>query len=108
VAGVLDAGLTIQVSRETEAVRVTLAGTLDSETAAQVRSQLKPMLRDSPGTLLIDLNGVSYVDRPGVDALVHAARVAHRLGGRVALVHCPDQVHRMLAALGRDRLFTYQ
>jgi len=98
----------VQVTREGAGVRAVLAGSLDGETAARVRSRLKPLLKEGPRSVLFDLGSVSYVDRSGVDSLVHAARIAHRLGGEVTLARCPDQVRKMLAALGYDQLFAYQ
>ncbi len=95
----------IGVERDGSTVTVRLAGALDASVAPRVRSQIKPALRDGACTLILDMGAVSYIDQSGVDSLVHAARLAHRLNGRVTLIHCPDQVLRLLAALGHDRLF---
>ncbi|HEX3000744.1 MAG TPA: STAS domain-containing protein [Armatimonadota bacterium] len=104
----LDTEIKIAVHRDGQTVHVQLAGVLDSTAAPHVRSSIKPALKEGATDLILDLSDVSYVDQTGVDGLIHAARIARRLGGQVVLRNCPEQVIRLLAALGRDHLFTYR
>ncbi|NLC58137.1 MAG: STAS domain-containing protein [Armatimonadetes bacterium] len=96
--------LSVEIRRSGSTIHVELAGTLDAEGAARVRAHLKPALKDSPDRVVLNLQAVAYVDQSGIDALVHAGRVAQRLGGRLVLDQCPEQVSRLLTALGHDRL----
>ena len=72
--------LDITVSRERDVVIAAVTGDVDISTVAQLRECLFE-LADGGGTLIVDLNRVTFIDSAGLGALIGAARRAVAHGG---------------------------
>jgi anti-sigma B factor antagonist len=97
----MGAALTITVSSERGAVIAAVAGEIDISTVAQLRERLFE-LADSGGTLIVDLNQVTFIDSAGLGALVGTARRVAEHGGSLHAV-CSQQPRRLLWMTGVDR-----
>ena len=65
--------LTITVRSERGVVIAAVTGEIDISTVAQLRERLFE-LADNGGTLIVDLNRVTFIDSAGLGALVGTAR----------------------------------
>lgn len=82
---------------------VTAAGTIDRTTALQLRSMLLQAIgRDGPYVVL-DLNGVDFIDEIGLDALQRTAARAGALGGHFRLAAPRPAIAARLRDAGLDR-----
>jgi anti-anti-sigma factor len=84
-------------------VRVVLVGELDIASAGELEEQLAAIEADSPGTLVLDLRRVEFIDSTGLRALIAADERARSEGRRLALVRGPDAVARLLTVTQLDQ-----
>jgi anti-sigma B factor antagonist len=94
--------LTITVRSERGAVIAAVTGEIDISTAAQLRERLFE-LADNGGTLIVDLNRVTFIDSAGLAALVGTARRVARHGGSLHAVCSRPQTRKLLWMTGVDR-----
>jgi anti-sigma B factor antagonist len=77
-------------------VVVVLRGELDVAEAAKVATSLA-VVAASGFTVIVDLEGLEFIDSSGLAALVHARHHARRAGSDLLLAAPQQQVLRMLA-----------
>lgn len=83
---------------------VSAVGTIDRTTALQLRSMLLEALgRDGPYVVL-DLDGVDYIDEIGLNALQRTAARAGTLGGHFRLAAPRPAIATRLHDAGLDRM----
>jgi anti-sigma B factor antagonist len=91
------------IDREGEAVVVRLQGELDLYNAPALRSALLDATSDATGRLVVDLDGVRFIDSTALGVLVEARQ---RLGpAAFALAAPPLETRRALEISGLDRHF---
>lgn len=78
---------------------ISLAGSLDSSSAPQVREELERLVPDH-GSVLLDLSLMSYMSSAGLRVLLLVYRWARRSGTRVTLAHVLPEVQEVMAATG--------
>jgi anti-sigma B factor antagonist len=80
-------------------------GEVDAYSAPQFREALREM--DGEGAhLLVDLDGVDFMDSSGLGVLIGALKRAREQRGELALVCTGQNLLRLLAITGLDRVFT--
>lgn len=90
--------------RRDGAVIVSLAGELDLYNAEEVRRALLDTLADAPELLVVDLEGVTFIDSTALGVLIEArSRMNDRGGFRLAAPGL--EVRRALEVSGLDRHF---
>ncbi len=75
-------------------VRVT--GEIDLVTAPLLRREIMSTLATSRGGAVVDLDGVEFIDTPGIDALIAAANKAREHGGQLVVQNPGPVVERVL------------
>src|SRR5262249_18352760 len=92
------------IDRNEDAVVVSLAGELDLYNAEQVRSALLDACSTEPEVLVVDLEGVRFIDSTALGVLIEArSRMADRGGFRLAAPGL--ETRRALEVSGLDRHF---
>jgi anti-anti-sigma factor len=94
--------LTITVRSERGVVIAAITGEIDISTVPQLRERLFE-LADNGGTLIVDLNRVTFIDSAGLGALVGTARRADAHGGSLHAVYSRPQTRKLLWMTGVDR-----
>jgi anti-anti-sigma factor len=94
--------LDIEVRDEQGCVIAAVAGEIDVSTVAQFRERLLE-LADDGGTLIVDLNRVTFIDSTGLGALVATAGRAAEHGGSLYAVCAQPQPRRLLWMTGVDK-----
>jgi anti-sigma B factor antagonist len=94
--------LDITVRDERGVVVAAVAGEIDISSVAQLRERLYE-LADNGGTLIVDLNRVTFIDSAGLGALVGTARRAAENGGSLYAVCAQPQPRRLLWLTGVDK-----
>lgn len=90
--------------RRDGAVIVSLTGELDLYNAEEVRRALLDTLADGPELLVVDLEGVTFIDSTALGVLIEArSRMNDRTGFRLAAPGL--EVRRALEVSGLDRHF---
>jgi anti-sigma B factor antagonist len=94
--------LAITVRSERGVVIAAITGEIDISAVAQLRERLFE-LADNGGTLIVDLNRVTFIDSAGLGALVGTARRAAAHGGSLHAVCSRPQTRKLLWMTGVDR-----
>ena len=64
---------------------VLLLGELDIDTASELRAVLDPLVENGPGEIVLDCNGLSFIDSSGIAALISAQKRLGSKGRRLVL-----------------------
>jgi anti-anti-sigma factor len=94
--------LDIAVRTERGVVIAAVTGEIDISTVAQLRERLYE-LADNGGTLIVDLNRVTFIDSTGLGALVGTARRVAGHGGSLYAVCSQPQPRKLLWTTGVDK-----
>jgi anti-anti-sigma factor len=78
-------------------VHVALVGELDLSTVAKVQEELRRVEASSPGTVVVDLSKLTFLDSTGLRCIVTADERAREEGRRMVIVRGPDAVQRVFA-----------
>ena len=82
----------IDVTQSSGVAIVAPRGDLDMATVPDVRRTLAGLLDRGQARLLVDLDGVGYIDSSGIGALIAAMKQARAAGGDVRLCALQDDV----------------
>jgi anti-sigma B factor antagonist len=99
--------LTIETTSAATRVELTLAGELDLVSAPKLEAELMAVETSDAGNLLIDLEGVQFVDSTGLRVLLGAARRAAVSEHKLALRHVDGQVRRLFEMAGVVEQFSF-
>lgn len=94
----------ITLSTETDPMVTAVAGRLDLRTAPELRAQVSAALVAGPGSMIIDLSNVEFIDSSGLGVLIGLHKQAAAQGGRVTLVP-PSGSARQIFALTRTESY---
>ena len=94
--------LSVTVRSERCVVVAEVAGEIDVSTVPSLKERLFP-LADGGRPLIVDLNGITFIDSTGLGALVATARRASEHGGSLHAVCSQPQTRRLLWLTGVDR-----
>jgi anti-sigma B factor antagonist len=97
--------LKIDSVRDGKAGILTLTGEVDIYTSPELKSALAAAAADGASTLIVNLNGVGFIDSSGLGVLVGALRRAREAGGDLRIVSAQEGVARILRITGLDRVF---
>lgn len=88
------------VSSADSVVRVTAVGEVDSSSAPLLRSELESALDGGPRELVVDLDGVTFLDSAGLSVLAGAHRTASERGVSLRVLASGRAVIRPLQITG--------
>ncbi len=91
---------TYRVDRETDVVTIHLAGEVDLAAAPRVESAIDEALAGETSDIVIDLDGVTFLDSTGLRVLVAAHSMCKAEGRSLTLVNPSVSVSRILEITG--------
>ena len=83
--------------------RVILAGELDIASTNELERELEALEANSPGTLILDLRKVDFIDSTGLRAVIAADERARSAGRRFIVVRGSSAVERLFNVTQLDR-----
>jgi anti-sigma B factor antagonist len=83
---------------------VAIAGEADVTNREDLRGVLDGEVALQPGTLILDLSGLRFMDSSALHVILQANRALDRNGGMMALVAPQDAVAKMLRLTTADRI----
>jgi anti-sigma B factor antagonist len=95
--------LDVTIEQHPGQTRVVLIGELDIASTQDLENELSAVEANSPGTVVLDLRRVEFIDSTGLRALVAADERARSAGRRLAVVRGPDAVERLLTVTQLDQ-----
>lgn len=75
---------------------VKLAGRLDLLSASEVKQQLARIIAEGQRRIVVDLDGVTFVDSSGLGALISGLKAARQAGGDLRIARPPEQARVIL------------
>ena len=96
----------LDVGEQSGAHVVTVVGEIDISTAPELRRRLSTLVDDGAGRVIVDLEGVEFLDSTALSVLIGARRRLERQGRDLELVCTRAPVLRVLAVTGLARYFT--
>ena len=91
---------------ERQGTVVAVRGELDINTAPELRAALMEAIEQHPGErLIVDLEGLEFVDSAGLGILIGGRKRAQTGGGDLVLVSTGRNVGRLLQLTGLTRVF---
>ncbi|MFB6808283.1 STAS domain-containing protein [Streptomyces sp. NPDC056387] len=101
-------GIEVEARGPTAVVRV--SGEMDIDRAEDLRQALYAVLSDAqrPHTVVVDLQGLSFCDSSGLNALLNARAAAAESGQTLYLAAPREQFVRVLEITGALELFTIE
>ena len=83
-----------------------LEGDFDSRNAASAKERIRATIEEGCDCILINLEGVPYMDSAGLGTLVSALKATSERGGVICLSCLTDQVRMVIELTRLDRVFT--
>ncbi len=80
-------------------------GEIDAYTSPQLRTELRDLIDRGSTAVLVDLEGVGFMDSTGLGVLVGALKRLREHEGRMALVCTQPPLLRILRITGLDQVF---
>ncbi|QGP94051.1 STAS domain protein [Neomoorella glycerini] len=99
--------LQVFFSMEGKELWVRVKGEVDLESADALRRELEASLDHArPEVLLLDLEGVTFMDSSGLGVILGRYRRLKKQGGRVVICRPQPQVRRLLEISGLSKIMT--
>jgi anti-sigma B factor antagonist len=97
------AQLEITTEKGEDRTQIALVGELDIASAPQFEESLEAAEADSPGTVVLDLRGVEFIDSTGLRAVIAADERARSGGRRFVIVRGTAAVERVFSVTQLDQ-----
>jgi anti-sigma B factor antagonist len=82
-----------------------VGGEIDLFSAPQLKEEIRRLIGNGTGRLLINLDQVSFMDSTGLGVLLGALKRVRGRDGALAIVCPPGPVHRVLTLTGLHKVF---
>ncbi|WP_094585943.1 STAS domain-containing protein [Synechococcus sp. BO 8801] len=82
------------------------SGLLDAQSGAELRSSIGSLLNEKTGDILIDFQGIDFMDSSGFGALVSVLKRVREHGKQLYLCSLTSQVRIVLELTGTEKVFT--
>ena len=93
------------IDTEENTVIAHLSGEVDHHNAAELRSDIDLAIeRHRPQTLVLDFDGVTFMDSSGIGLVMGRYKAVKSLGGCVIIENTGSQIRKVMRLAGLDRL----
>ena len=93
------------VQRNSTETTLTLRGSLDINTAAQLAEEIDRIVAGKPTKVMVDLSALDLIDSSGVAALVKLYKGVRTAGGALQITGARDQPLAIFKLLRMDKVF---
>ena len=94
-----------EIRRAGDAIVIALVGEIDLHHTPEVHKALVAACQQKPKQLVVNLEGVSYLDSSGIGTLVEVFRRVNGYGGALALCGLNDRVYSVFEITKLDKFF---
>ena len=82
-----------------------VGGEVDLSTAASLRARIEQIVHGGARRLVVDLNGVGFMDSSGLSVLVAGMKTMREAGGEFTLACRGESILKVFSVTGLDRVF---
>ena len=97
--------LDLSVDAAADSARISMRGELDASSSAMLRDTIVRLVSEGRTHLVLDCDGLGFVDSTGLGVFVGARARALAANGTVALDNVRPALARLLTVTGMDGLF---
>ncbi len=97
--------LDVTVERTGSACTLAITGEVDVYTSPVLKSYIVSALDDGCSDLVVDLEGVAFIDSSGLGVLVSGLRRVKEHGGSMRLVCTRENILKIFRITGLDKVF---
>jgi len=97
--------LDITIDRAQGVCTVTLVGEVDVYTAPRVKEEMVAAIEGGCHNVIVDMEGVGFIDSSGLGVLVSALRRAREREGAVRVVCTRENILKIFRITGLDKVF---
>jgi len=94
--------LTIDIEEKVSQVYMILTGEIDIYTAPKLKEKLNNLVSNKNADVIVDLQGVSYMDSTGLGTFVSGLKHAEESGSQLKLIKANDRLLRLFQVTGLD------
>jgi anti-sigma B factor antagonist len=98
--------LSLDVRTERGSAVLEVSGEVDIYTAPKLREKLVELVESGNERIVVDLEGVGFMDSTGLGSLVAGLKRVKERDGEMVLVCTRDPVLKVLGITGLDRVFS--
>ena len=84
---------------------IDLKGEIDISVSNRIREAIRPLIDQRKERLLINLEGVTYIDSSGLGVLVESLQEMKKYGGRIKLVKLNPDIRKVFEVTRLDTFF---
>ena len=96
----------VDVEKGAGATTVSPNGDVDLSVSKDLQSALKKVMEEKPDRVIVDLQGVPYMDSSGVATLVEAMQIARKQSTKLVLCGLQEKVRSIFEIARLDKVFT--
>ena len=93
------------MSVDSRAVVIAPEGEIDLNSSVLVKEQLEPVIAEKRPRVILDLNGVSYIDSSGLAVFIEAMQRVQAYGGTFVLCGLRESVNHIFSIARLDQVF---
>lgn len=97
--------LDLEVTKKDGAAVLRVTGEIDVATAPRLREQVVALVGEGETRIVVDLEGVDFIDSTGLGALVGALKRIRTHGGELAIVCTQSRLLKVFEITGLVRVF---
>ena len=97
--------LDIQSEQGPDQCEVTLRGEIDVYTAPKLKERLIEVIEGGCANVIVNLEGVGFIDSSGLGVLVSALRRARERDGAVRIICSRENILKIFRITGLDKVF---
>ena len=95
----------VTLSNQDGVLTAALTGDIDHHTARELRLAIDEAIeRDKPGLLLLDFQGVDFMDSSGIGLIMGRYRLMRMYGGTLSVTGMSERIARVMRMAGLDKL----
>lgn len=95
----------VNITEKEAATILEIYGEVDLYSSPEVRKKLLGLIDDKPGVIIVNLNGVTYIDSSGVATLVEGLQEMGKYSGKLKLTNLRDVVRHVFELSSLDKVF---
>jgi len=85
--------------------KVFVSGEVDIYTAQNFKEKVYSIVENAPDDIVIDCDGLNYIDSTGLGIFVGALKRARLAGKSISLENIKDNIKKLFVITGLDKLF---
>lgn len=97
--------LDIQTEHAEDVCEIKLNGEIDVYTAPKLKEEIIALIEGGCSNVIVDLQGVAFIDSSGLGVLVSALRRARERDGAVRIICTRENILKIFRITGLDKVF---